>query len=124
MMKLVLFAAVIALSATSVLAQDVPVPGVTTASPGGYANPLKLDTDRHKNENGEAKSSRAPAPFGRCNWEPLSEQASTELAAIYWQAAKAKDHHRGYKQLETHCGATNAMQLQRRYRRAGDLSGN
>lgn len=40
-------------------AQDVVVPQVTTASPGGYAQPLQLDTDRYKREQAAQRRARA-----------------------------------------------------------------
>lgn len=123
-MRIGIFAVALMGFCASAIAQEVHVPSVTTASPGGYANPLKLDTDRYTDENGEVQPARARAPFGRCNWEPLTEEAGAELLAIYWKAAKAKDHHRGYQALEEQCGATNAIQLQRRYKREGDPAGN
>lgn len=119
-MRSILFAAILSLGAAPALAQEVPVPGVTTASPGGYANPLKLDTDRYKEENGETKPSRPPAPFGRCNWEPLTEAQSVELSEGYWLIVNKSNHHQGYRWLNEQCGATNASQLQRRVKRAGD----
>lgn len=124
-MRLILLAAILSLGAAPALAQEVHVPSVTTASPGGYANPLQLDTDRYNEETGKAESSRAPAPFGRCNWEPLTEAQGEEIRAGYWLVVnKSNNHQQGYRWLNELCGATNAVQLQRRVKKSGDPGAN
>lgn len=116
-MKLLVPAIILGVFAAQAWAQDVPVPNVTTASPGGYANPLQLDTDRYDRENGTAAPKRPPAPHGRCNNAPLTEAESIALHAGYWKEATAKSHHAGWRWLSEQCGATNAMQLQRKAKR-------
>lgn len=59
------------------LAQEVFVPPVTTANPGGYANPLKLDTDRYDRER-RAKQKARNAPRAR----PASEACSADAVPV------------------------------------------
>lgn len=51
----------IAVALPPAMAQEISVPSVTTASPGGYANPLKLDTDRYNREQRAKARPRANA---------------------------------------------------------------
>lgn len=116
-MKFIALAAITACLTAPAWAQDITVPNVTTASPGGYANPLKLDTDRYDRENGKASTKRPPAPHGRCNDKPLTEAERTALDVGYWELARAKSHHEGWRWLDKQCGASNAIQLQRKAKR-------
>lgn len=69
-------------SAMPAIAQEVSVPSVTTANPGGYANPLKLDTDRYDRQQREKRRSTAAprsAPAG-CSLDamPVAERRQME----------------------------------------------
>lgn len=52
---------IIPMTLSPALAQEVSVPSVTTASPSGYTNPLKLDTDRYDRERRAKSGTRAKA---------------------------------------------------------------
>lgn len=101
--------------ATSALAQDVSVPSVSTASPGGYANPLKLDTDRYKRSEAN-KSKRTSAPFGLCHDRALTNAQRTTLEAGYRQRARAREMD-GYNWLKAQCGANSAWTISRAVQR-------
>ena len=61
-------------------AQDVSVPAVTVANPGGYANPLKLDTDRYDRN----RKARAVAPSStRCSADALPAAERRVMEAEY-----------------------------------------
>lgn len=100
-------------------AQDMPVPPVTTASPGGYANPLKLDTDRYKARHGKAGTSSPPAPHGRCDGKPMTASQRASLEAGYRARATNGRDQQGWRWLRDQCGATSAIQIQRTAKRRG-----
>lgn len=93
------------------LGQDIPVPPVTTASPGGYANPLQLDTDRYKRSN-QRRTPRQNAPHGLCNGAPLSQDRRAELEQGYRTRAQATEI-RGFRWLREQCGPNEAWAIQR-----------
>ena len=66
------------LFAGSALAQEVSVPAVTTASPGGYANPLKLDTDRYDRQRRQARSARTTSSACSADALPAAERRAME----------------------------------------------
>ena len=110
---------VLVISGSSAFAQEVSVPNVTTASPGAYANPLKLDTDRYRAGNGDGRTEREPAPFGRCDGTPLTQAHREALEAGYRSRAKAAGStHAGWQWLRDQCGATSAMALERSAKRS------
>lgn len=79
-------------------AQEMSVPPVTTASPGGYANPLTLDTDRYDREQraqSEARArARTSAPPRRaeqsCSADSLSAAEQRRIADEYMRLAETK----------------------------------
>lgn len=99
------------------MAQDVSVPAVTTASPGGYANPLKLDTDRYNQQKGKSARPSTPTPSGRCNGKPMTASQRASLEAGYRTRATNGRDQQGWRWLRDQCGATTAMQIQRTAKR-------
>lgn len=72
-------------------AQEVSVPAVTTASPGGYANPLQLDTDRYQREQRE-REQRRPQPraqAGECSADALPAADRRQMEAEYIRRVRA-----------------------------------
>lgn len=63
-------------------AQEVSVPPVTVASPGGYANPLKLDTDRYRQQKRKSGTAAKPAAT-RCSAEALPAGERQQLEREY-----------------------------------------
>lgn len=114
-MRLLLAAAAPLLFATPVAAQDMSVPGVTTASPGGYANPLQLDTDRANRANG-GKQRWADTPFGYCKDAQLTQRRRTELEAGYVTRARTGEMN-GFRWLRDQCGANAAWYISRAVQR-------
>lgn len=115
-MRLALVTAAMLAATPAALAQEISVPSVATASPGGYANPLKLDTDRYKRgQKGQVRSS--PAKSGRCNNKPLTPQARAALEEGYRARASNGRDQWGYEWLRDQCGPTSAIQIQRTARR-------
>lgn len=55
------------------------VPAVTTASPGGYANPLKLHTDRYSRQQKARKPVRTQAVGCSADAMPASEKRRIEV---------------------------------------------
>jgi|GEM_PF-2240676 len=115
-MRLLLTAVVPLFFAVPASAQEVSVPSVTTANPGGFANPLKLDTDRYKRANGD-RQPRTAAPFGTCNRQPLIESRRAELEAGYLARAREGAMH-GWRWLRDQCGATAAQSIERSAKRS------
>jgi len=72
----------------AVSAQEVSVPSVTVANPGGYANPLKLDTDRYKRTQGKTPRTRTAASPG-CSVNALPAAERRDLEREYGRRAKA-----------------------------------
>lgn len=73
-------------------AQEVSVPPVTVANPGGYANPLKLDTDRYDREQRAKPRRPDPAPTrtsAGCSADALPAAQRRRLETEYVQRAKA-----------------------------------
>ena len=117
-MQRLFLAAMLTISGSAALAQEVSVPSVTTASPGAYANPLKLDTDRYQSKNGDGRSASGPAPFGRCAGTPLTQARRNSLEAGYRsRAAASRSSHAGWQWLRDQCGAASAMSLERSAKR-------
>lgn len=52
-------------------AQEVSVPAVTVANPGGYANPLQLDTDRYNREQRTRARDGQARPSTDCSADAL-----------------------------------------------------
>ena len=73
------------LAAEGAGAQDIPVPPVTVASPGGYANPLKLDTDRYRQQKRKSVTSAAT----RCSADALPAAERRRLEQEYARRLKA-----------------------------------
>ena len=72
-----------------VQAQEVSVPSVTTASPGGYANPLKLDTDRYDREQRNKRNKkRAQRPSPECSADSLPIAERRRLEDQYMRIAR------------------------------------
>ena len=72
-------------------AQEVSVPSVTTASPGGYANPLKLDTDRYDREmraKNKKRSSSANNAYPQCSADALPAADRARMEAEYTRRAR------------------------------------
>jgi hypothetical protein len=114
-MRPLLVVAVTLLFAMPLAAQDVSVPGVTTASPGGYANPLKLDTDKAKRaKSGERRW--ADTPFGYCNDRQLSKSQLAALEAGYTARARSSER-TGVRWLRDQCGANAAWYISRSVQR-------
>ncbi|MFV0625432.1 hypothetical protein ACBY01_15665 [Sphingomonas sp. ac-8] len=73
-------------------AQEVSVPSVTVANPGGYANPLKLDTDRYDREQRAKQNSRNGVPTrtsAACSADALPAAERRHLEIEYVQRARA-----------------------------------
>ena len=102
------------LAAATAMAQDVPVPAVTPANPGVYANPLKLDTDKYKNST---QARRASAPFGLCHDQPLTQARRAALERGYLFRAKGNER-QAYRWLRDPCGTNAARTLSRAAQRA------
>lgn len=80
-----------ALMIAPAVAQEISVPPVTTASPGGYANPLKLDTDRYERERrAKSKPPRAAAsPAAGCSLDAMPLADRRTMAKEYARRDKA-----------------------------------
>ena|GEM_PF-3087779 len=82
------------LLAMPAIAQDVSVPSVTVANPGGYANPLKLDTDRYDREQRAKAGARSSSPKRKvaqsCSAETMPAAEQRRIAAGYMKRAKTK----------------------------------
>lgn len=73
-------------------AQEVSVPPVTVANPGGYANPLKLDTDRYDREQRAKQKSRNGEPTrasAACSADALPAADRRRMESEYVQRARA-----------------------------------
>ncbi len=117
-MRFAILAFVVVIAASAAHAQEVSVPSVTTADPGGYANPLQLDTDRYKRAN--SKSRRSSAPFGLCNGKPLSKAKRAALDTGY--ATRARDNERqASRWLRAQCGPNEAWVITRAVQRRGTV---
>lgn len=81
MRGLLLIALSSALGIDQARAQEVSVPSVTTASPGGYANPLKLDTDRYKRQSNMRTSVRNQPT--RCSADAMPASDKRRIQAEY-----------------------------------------
>ncbi len=103
------------LFAAPALAQEVSVPAVTTASPGGYANPLQLDTDRYRRANGNGQQRQA-RPFGTCNQEPMTQERRNQLELGYLQRARGNAMN-GWRWVRDQCGAMTAQSIERSAKR-------
>ncbi len=66
---------------------QVSVPSVTTASPGAYANPLKLDTDRYKREQNAKRPTRQPA---KCSADAMPAADKRRIEAEYARIAQTQ----------------------------------
>lgn len=75
----------------SLNAQDISVPAVTTASPGAYANPLKLDTDRYDGEQRNRMRERG-GTNSECSAEalPAADQRRMETEYVRRVGADGK----------------------------------
>ncbi|MGE4323170.1 MAG: hypothetical protein AB7E60_09100 [Sphingobium sp.] len=72
-------------------AQEVSVPSVTVANPGGYANPLKLDTDRYDREQRAKAKDRKKTPTrtsATCSADALPAADRRRMEAEYVQRTK------------------------------------
>lgn len=107
--------AITLLYAAPASSQEVSVPAVTTASPGGYANPLKLDTDKYRHDR-KRQPPRKATPFGACNQQPLTEAKRRELEAGYLSWAKGNAM-AGWRWVKNQCGATAAQSIERSAKR-------
>lgn len=73
-------------------AQEVSVPSVTVANPGGYANPLKLDTDRYDREQRAKSGNRDGRPSrtsAACSADALPAADRRRMEAEYIRRARA-----------------------------------
>ncbi|MFC4255030.1 hypothetical protein GRI97_06305 [Altererythrobacter xixiisoli] len=83
-MRNCLFGLALAMTAAGALqAQEVSVPSVTTASPGGYANPLQLDTDRYQREQRGNNRSERRAQTRECSADALPAADRQRMEAEY-----------------------------------------
>lgn len=114
-MRLTVFPIVLAFAVPG-HSQEISVPSVATASPGGYANPLQLDTDRYKRAN--SKTRRSFAPFGLCNGKPLSKAKRAALESAYATRAKTNER-QASRWLRTQCGPNEAWTISRAVQRRG-----
>ena len=69
-------------------AQEVSVPSVTVANPGGYANPLKLDTDRYKREQRKAGATTRANPKA-CSLDAMPAAERRQMERDYHARRKA-----------------------------------
>lgn len=115
-MRYPVFAFVVAIAASAAHAQEVSVPSVTTADPGGYANPLQLDTDRYRRAN--SKSRRSSAPFGLCNGKPLTKAQRAALETGYATRARGNER-QASRWLRAQCGPNEAWVIARAVQRRG-----
>ncbi len=70
-------------------AQEVSVPAVTTASPGGYANPLTLDTDRYQRDQRSGDRARPQAQSRECSADALPAADRRRMEAEYVRRAQS-----------------------------------
>lgn len=83
-----LLAAIGMLFTEAAIAQEASVPSVTTASPGGYANPLQLDTDRYRRN--QRRTTRAPAATPqRCSADAMPAAQRRQIEREYARRVKA-----------------------------------
>ncbi len=83
----------IALGATNpASAFEVSVPSVTTANPGGYANPLTLDTNRYRYEQGRKRNRSSNGKRVACSADsmPSGERRRMEARAAQIYRTKGK----------------------------------
>ena len=89
MRGLMLVAMSLSFLASQAHGQDVSVPAVTTASPGGYANPLKLDTDRYRQRQGARQPAQKQAAAG-CSADAMPAPEKRRIEAEYARIAKSR----------------------------------
>ena len=88
MKRLIAIMAPALLLADGATAQDMSVPSVTVANPGGYANPLQLDTDRYKREQRKA-GARARPSAARCSLDSMPAAERRQMESEYHARRKA-----------------------------------
>lgn len=69
-------------------AQEISVPSVTTASPGGYANPLQLDTDRYRRR----QDARRPVQrrVAACSADAMPAADKRRIQAEYMRISRSE----------------------------------
>lgn len=89
MVRHVFAAGLIVLCAGGAGAQDVSLPSVTVANPGGYANPLKLDTDRYRRAQRANRVPPANARASRCSADALPQAERRRMELEYARRFRA-----------------------------------
>lgn len=72
----------VALFAMNCWAQDVVVPQVTTASPGAYAQPLQLDTDRYNREQDKRQGRQGSSGRQDTSTEPTQAEIDAAMERL------------------------------------------
>lgn len=89
MKRLIAVIAPALLLADGATAQEVSVPSVTVANPGGYANPLKLDTDRYQREQRKA-GANARTVATPCSLDAMPAAERRQMERDYHARRKAE----------------------------------
>lgn len=71
-----------AMFAMNCWAQDVVVPQVTTASPGAYAQPLQLDTDRYNREQAKRQGRQRSTGRQGASAQPTQAEIDAVMARL------------------------------------------